>query len=89
VRAFDAAHAGPRPRGQAAVAAPGLGEPLTGCELEVLRLLAVGRPTGTSPRSWWSPSTPSRSTSATSSTSSGRPTAPRPSPGHASSACSA
>ena len=43
VRAFDAAHAGPRPRGQAAVAVPGLGEPLTARELEVLRLLAVGR----------------------------------------------
>ena len=39
-----------------------------------------------SPSSWWSASTRSKSTSATSWASSARPTAPRPSPGHASSA---
>ena len=44
------------------------------------------RRTRASPRSWWSASTRSKSTSATSSASSARPTAPRPSPGPASSA---
>ena len=62
----------------------GIIEPLTSRELEVLKMMAAGRRTRPSPANWWSPWTPSRSTSATSWASSARPTAPRPSPGPAS-----
>jgi LuxR family transcriptional regulator, maltose regulon positive regulatory protein len=44
-RAFDVGHAGPGPRtGTAPVAVPGLVEQLTSRELEVLRMLAAGKP---------------------------------------------
>ena len=83
-RAFDVGHAGPGPRsGTAPAAVPGLVEQLTSRELEVLGMLAVGSRTRPSHASSWSPSIPSRSTSATSWASSARPTAPRPSPGRA------
>ena len=42
-RAFDAAHATPDPRPGTTVAVPGIVEPLTSRELEVLRMLAAGR----------------------------------------------
>jgi LuxR family maltose regulon positive regulatory protein len=43
LRAFDATHAAPHPGRGAAAAVPGLVEPLTARELEVLGLLAAGR----------------------------------------------
>ena len=44
-RAFDVGHTGPGPRsGTAPVAVPGLVEQLTSRELEVLTMLAAGRP---------------------------------------------
>jgi LuxR family maltose regulon positive regulatory protein len=43
LRAFDGTHDLPRP-GRGAAAVPGLVEPLTGRELDVLRLLAAGNP---------------------------------------------
>ena len=43
-RAFDVGHTGPGPRsGTAPVAVPGLVDPLTSRELEVLKMLAAGR----------------------------------------------
>ena len=78
-----------RARGQLTeLRVPGLVEQLTSRELEVLTMLAAGRSNQASRASSWSPSTPSRSTSATSWASSARPTAPRPSPGPENSASS-
>src|SRR4029450_7135471 len=45
LRAFDATHAAPHPGRGAAAAVPGLVEPLTARELEVLGLRAAGRST--------------------------------------------
>jgi len=80
LRAFDQAHPTPHPRPGAAAAVPGLPEPLTARELEVLRLLAAGLSNQRIAHGSWSPSPPSKSTSATSSASSARATAQRPSP---------
>ena len=90
VRAFGPGTAATGPHGRAGTAVVGgLFEPLSGRELEVLRLLAAASRTSRSPRNWWWRSAPSRSTSPTSSTSWGRPTAPRRPPPPASSACCA
>ena len=80
-RAFDAERAVPNP-GRGAAALPGLVEPLTSRELEVLGMLAAGRSNQAISGQLVVPSTLSRSTSATSWASSAQPTAPRPSPGH-------
>ena len=85
-RALGAQDVAPDAGRGSVTAVPGLVEPLTSRELEVLAMLAAGSRTRPSPASSWSPSIPSRSTSATSWASSARPTAPRPSPAHASSA---
>ena len=78
-RAFAAGHdsAAPGP----AAAPPGLIEPLTARELEVLAMLAAAGRTRPSRRTWWSPWTRSRSTSATCWASSARATGRKPCPG--------
>ena len=69
-----------RGRGSAA-GLPGLVEPLTARELEVLGMLAAGRSNQVIATDSSSPSTPSRSTSAMCWASSARPAGPRPSSG--------
>jgi LuxR family maltose regulon positive regulatory protein len=65
-------------------AVPGLIEPLTGREMEVLGCWPRAGPTRTSHGNSWSLSTRSRSTSVISWANSAAPTAPRPSPGRGS-----
>jgi LuxR family transcriptional regulator, maltose regulon positive regulatory protein len=79
-RAFGAGPPAPG-SGRDTAAVPGIVDPLTSRELEVLAMLAAGRRIRPSPASSWSAWTQSRSTSAMCWVSSVRPTAPRPSPG--------
>ena len=84
-RAFGAGHRRRMPGRGSAAAVPGLVEPLTSRELEVLGMLAAGRSNqAIAEPARGHPRHRRRSTSATSWASSARPTAPRPSPGRAS-----
>ena len=60
-RAFDTRSVSADPGKGVPAAMPGLVEPLTSRELEVLEMLTAGGRTRPSPRSSWSPSIPSRS----------------------------
>ena len=85
-RAFGQEPAMPDSGQDAVAAVPGLVERLTAREVEILVCWRRACPTRGSPNSWWSAWTRSRNTSATCWASSARLTAPRPSPGPASSA---
>jgi LuxR family maltose regulon positive regulatory protein len=90
VRAFGQATAATGQRGRAgAVVVAGLVEPLSDRELEVLHLLAAGKPNQQIAKELVVALNTVKSTSPTSSTSWGRPTAPRRPPAPANSACCA
>ena len=76
--AFDAEH--PVPDHGRATASQGIVDPLTSRSWKYWECWQRAGRTGPSPTSSWSPSTPSKSTSAMSWTNSVRPTAPKPSP---------
>ena len=80
LRAFGPEHAVPD-TGPGTAAVPGIVEPLTAASWRCWGCWRRAGRTRPSPDSSWSPSTPSKNTSATCWTSSAPPTAPRPSPG--------
>jgi len=84
LRAFGEPPVAAGARQHAAAAVPRLVEQLTPRELETLALLAAGTPNPRIAEHLVVSPTRSKSTSATSWASSAQPTAPRPSPGHAS-----
>src|SRR6266568_6335867 len=86
LRAFGEKPAAPGAGQAAGAAVPGLVEQLTARELEILVLLAAGMANPRIAEQLVVSLDTVKSTSATSSASSARPTASRPSPGHASSA---